>query len=391
MRAPNSADVKLLWRLIAALALRSGRWVQIASVILESMPSSSSDPDSQESSKLRRGSPFTINPIDCFVGSVPTTPVILDFEMHDPAALSELLTHRLAPIVASSDGSQAGAAIGTYASHGGIFVSRVQFTGIWTYDFPRPFDGMIFYLPTHGEVHAELTNGSVVGTASTAIAIEASQCRHLTFTGNFARRAIAVPRRVLSDRLVLQNKCAPGVRPIFQTKVEATTSGMRALQTMIDFATSTDFGLALNDGTLQASALRESLLDFLFEAWPHDDLKPANPLSRSVMPRHVKLATDYITANPTVSVNGPALAAMARVSLRTLQEGFIRFVGMPIAVFHRRIRLQCAYDDLVARPTVPIEEIARKWGFTNSGRFTKYFRETYGTHPFEVPGRDPLR
>ncbi len=318
-------------------------------------------------------------------------PAILDFEVQDPAALTTLLSQWLSPVVASSDTSQTRKAVGTYASHGGIFVSRVQFTGTWAYDFPEPFDGTIFYLPMQGEVHAELVTGSVVGTVSRAIAIEASQCRRLTFTGNFARRAIAVPRRVLSDRLVYVNTPKLLNRPIFQKEVEAQTSRMKALETMIDFATNTVFGQALNDGSLQALTLRESLVDFLFEAWPHSRSKAGEILSTSFMPRHVKVAVDYIAANTSAPVNSRDLAAIAQVSLRTLQDGFTRFVGMPIAFYHRRVRLQRAYDDLMEHPTVPIEDIAREWGFTNAGRFTRYFRETYGKSPFDAAGKDQSR
>lgn len=331
---------------------------------------------------------------DAMIGpatDISNAPVILDFELDDPVALADLLSRRLTSIAVSSDGAEGSKAIGTYASHGSIFVSRARFTGTWTYDFPHPFDGVIFYLPTQGQVRADLPHGSVVGTASRAIAIEAGHCRRLTFTDDFARRAIAVPRRALAGRLSHLLKRQIVEPPVFEVSVDAAAAGMLALQALMDFATSTEFGRALNEGVLRAHGLRESLLDVLLEVWSHSHSKALNGPAVPVVPRHVKLVTDYLAANPNATVNSQALATISGVSLRSLQEGFSRFVGMPIVAYQRHVRLQRAYDDLVAEPAVLIEDIARRWGFTNAGRFTRYFREAYGANPFEIARKDTRR
>jgi AraC-like DNA-binding protein len=352
---------------------------------LEPMPPSSDPPDPVgASSRPRSGAPFVIDSRARPALSVPSTPVIVNLELHDPALLANMITHRLTPIIAASDDGKTSRAVGTYASYGGIFVSCARFTGTWTYDFVQPFAGVIFYLPTHGQVRADLAHGSVVGTVSSAIAIEAAHCRRLTFTHDFARRAIAVPRRALSERLASLLKRQTVEYPVFEIAVDASTPGMLALQALMDFATSSALGLALNDGALRAQGLRESLIDALLEVWPHSHSKAVHAPPATVVPRHVKFATDYLAANPKATMNGEDLAAKSGVSLRSLQQGFTRFVGMPIAAYHRHIRLQHAYDDLLAYPSRPIEDIARKWGFTNAGRFTKYFREAYGASPSDI-------
>jgi transcriptional regulator GlxA family with amidase domain len=131
-------------------------------------------------------------------------------------------------------------------------------------------------------------------------------------------------------------------------------------------------------------------LDMILEAWPHSYSKALHKPS-SIAPRHVKLVLDFIAEHPSASASGSELAAISGVSLRSLQAGFRRFAGMSIAAYQRQIRLERAHKDLLRDSAVPIEDIALKWGFTNAGRFSRYFRDAYGVSPFAVTRKGPQR
>ncbi|MEM7299464.1 MAG: helix-turn-helix transcriptional regulator [Pseudomonadota bacterium] len=98
------------------------------------------------------------------------------------------------------------------------------------------------------------------------------------------------------------------------------------------------------------------------------------------IPRTIKKAEDYMRAHAGEPITIEQLALEACCSERALQNGFRQFRNKsPLAVL-RDIRLECAFDDLV-RTEASVTEIAMKWGFSNLGRFSKYFEEKYGMKP----------
>jgi transcriptional regulator GlxA family with amidase domain len=103
-----------------------------------------------------------------------------------------------------------------------------------------------------------------------------------------------------------------------------------------------------------------------------------------IAPQHVKLAVDFIHEHAQMLPSGTELAQLSGVSLRALQAGFRRFVGLSIGAYQRQVRLQRARADLLREPGISIEEIALRWGFTNAGRFSRYFKAAYGVFPAEL-------
>jgi AraC-like DNA-binding protein len=86
--------------------------------------------------------------------------------------------------------------------------------------------------------------------------------------------------------------------------------------------------------------------------------------------------------NP-VSVSG--LACMVGVSVRALQEGFRRHVGITPMAYLRDARLRRAHDELLHAPTgTTVAEIAYRWGFTHLGRFAHSYAARFGELPSET-------
>ena len=74
------------------------------------------------------------------------------------------------------------------------------------------------------------------------------------------------------------------------------------------------------------------------------------------------------------------------MSVRTLQEGFQRHLGMSPMACVRVVRLRRAHRDLrsadPSHSTVAL--IAHRWGFTHLGRFVAAYKRMYGETPLQT-------
>ncbi|MFJ8010925.1 helix-turn-helix transcriptional regulator [Streptomyces sp. NPDC096339] len=87
---------------------------------------------------------------------------------------------------------------------------------------------------------------------------------------------------------------------------------------------------------------------------------------------------------------GPAadMARAADVSVQSLREGFRRHLNTTPLAYLRSVRLALVRRDLVAvaegRAPGNVTGVALRWGFTHLGRFTGYYRATYGETPSQT-------
>jgi AraC-like DNA-binding protein len=103
-------------------------------------------------------------------------------------------------------------------------------------------------------------------------------------------------------------------------------------------------------------------------------------------PAAVRDAMDIIEAGPHLPLTTSVLAKQCYVSVRTLQEGFQRHLGMSPMTYLRVVRLRRAHRDLrsadPAHTTVAC--IAHRWGFTHLGRFAAAHQRMYGQTPLHA-------
>jgi transcriptional regulator GlxA family with amidase domain len=103
-------------------------------------------------------------------------------------------------------------------------------------------------------------------------------------------------------------------------------------------------------------------------------------------PAAVRDAMDIIEGAPHLPLTTTALAAQCHVSVRTLQEGFQRYLGMSPMAFLRVVRLGRAHRDLrSADPSQnTVAAIAHRWGFHHAGRFAAAHQRMYGETPLQA-------
>jgi AraC-like DNA-binding protein len=103
-------------------------------------------------------------------------------------------------------------------------------------------------------------------------------------------------------------------------------------------------------------------------------------------PAAVREAMDIVEAGPHLPLTTSTLAKQCHVSVRTLQEGFQRHLGMSPMAYVRVVRLRRAHRDLrSADPSnCTVAAIAHRWGFTHLGRFATAHKTTYGQTPLQA-------
>jgi AraC-like DNA-binding protein len=144
------------------------------------------------------------------------------------------------------------------------------------------------------------------------------------------------------------------------------------------------------DSVLRHSVVSVPLVDSLIHGFllvadhPHRETlaAPAEP-GRPAAVRH---AMDIIEARAHLPLTTSALARQCHISVRTLQEGFRRHLGMSPMAYVRVVRLRRAHRDLSSADPFhsTVAAIAHRWGFTHLGRFAAAHKTTYGETPTQT-------
>ena len=104
----------------------------------------------------------------------------------------------------------------------------------------------------------------------------------------------------------------------------------------------------------------------------------------------VQKAIDLIEARPGDPWTVVGLASRVHISVRALQEGFVREVGVPPMTYVRDVRLRRVRQHLQigVHDSTTVREVATRLGFLHLGRFAAIYRDTFGELPSETLRRD---
>ncbi|WP_131590103.1 helix-turn-helix transcriptional regulator [Mycolicibacterium cosmeticum] len=101
------------------------------------------------------------------------------------------------------------------------------------------------------------------------------------------------------------------------------------------------------------------------------------------LPISLRRALFFIAENARDEIGVQEIAGAVHLSPRAVQYLFRKHLDETPTEHLRRVRLQRAHLDLAAahRGTTTVSEVARRWGFSHTGRFAVLYRETYGVSP----------
>jgi AraC-like DNA-binding protein len=137
---------------------------------------------------------------------------------------------------------------------------------------------------------------------------------------------------------------------------------------------------------LIAEQLRHSVLSGLLLCLPHRYSDELMAPARPGPPRAIRRALDAIHGEPERAFSVADLAAIAGMSVRSLQEGFRQHVGSAPMTYLQHVRLVRAHETLRrADPQrVTVASVAHRWGFAHLGRFASAYRSRFGISPSET-------
>lgn len=99
--------------------------------------------------------------------------------------------------------------------------------------------------------------------------------------------------------------------------------------------------------------------------------------------RVVERVKEVVNDCPQDSFGVQDLADAAGVSVRHLQQSFMRYADLPPTVWLRNRRLNAARRDLLAADParVTVAEVAMRWSFWHLGRFSQAYHGLFGEYP----------
>jgi AraC-like DNA-binding protein len=144
-----------------------------------------------------------------------------------------------------------------------------------------------------------------------------------------------------------------------------------------------DVPLGLLSHPMIRGRLEQTLLEGMLLATDHTFRAALEVPPPPMRPASVKRVMDAVQELPTEPYDANRLAAIAQVSLRTLQEAFRRHVGMSPMAYVQEVRLQRVHRQLraAAPGTTTVTDVAHAWGFVHLGRFARRYRERFGESP----------
>jgi transcriptional regulator GlxA family with amidase domain len=135
--------------------------------------------------------------------------------------------------------------------------------------------------------------------------------------------------------------------------------------------------------------MTDLMLSLVLRGTRHNYLERLENRGRlSAVPAYVRRAEDFMHANATMPIRMEQVADAAGCSIRTLGAVFRHFRDTtPLAALHairlEQVQAELSHSAISGSPA----EVARRYGFTNAGRFTSAYRRRFGEAPLETAKR----
>jgi transcriptional regulator GlxA family with amidase domain len=145
---------------------------------------------------------------------------------------------------------------------------------------------------------------------------------------------------------------------------------------------------SIMSGPISVTTFEQFIICELLLYHPHNYTKALQLLDRSIAPRDVKRAIDYMQANLDSPLTVGRIAATAGVAGQTLFKHFRDNQGVSPMRYVRNLRFGRARQELLnAKAEASITATASRWGFGHLGRFAVEYRLRFGESPSQTLAR----
>ncbi|MBP2448027.1 helix-turn-helix transcriptional regulator [Rhizobium leguminosarum] len=308
------------------------------------------------------------------------------FSGTDPDALSEILSTPNSPIKAAAQADAPIAYRCNFVSTDDLAIAECAYEGTISIRREAPNGKVIIFLPMEGnavfdagkeQIHSVPGRGCILGAGRATGARLVGPRRHLGLFIDQAR----INRQLthMFERTIIGDTD-------FHPIIDLTTgSGLVLQQLAVNLHRGLNRDGPLQQSPLALSALCDAMIYLLLETCPNRYSEALALPAPAPAPRHVKWAIDFMREHMAEPISLSDIATAAKVSVRTLQQGFRQFRNTtPIAYLHE-LRMLAAHRDLLESGTKQaVADIALRWGFTHLGRFSAEYRKRFGQLPSQA-------
>ncbi|MHA6797563.1 AraC family transcriptional regulator (plasmid) [Pseudonocardia bannensis] len=198
---------------------------------------------------------------------------------------------------------------------------------------------------------------------------------------------IRIRRDALEDDLatLIGRPVAGPVRFKFEMNV-STGPGAAFLRTLHLIEAELERPDGMSHDSWLTERLSRLLIASLLTAQPHDHSEQLREPGRAAASTAVRAAMEFVESNPSEITTVVEIAQAACVSVRALEHGFRKHVGVSPMAYLRDVRLARVHEELLSSDPreLSITRTARRWGFAHLSRFSNAYRQKYGVLPSET-------
>ena len=147
----------------------------------------------------------------------------------------------------------------------------------------------------------------------------------------------------------------------------------------------TDFKRATPSNPIAIRELEEFIISKLLMSHPHDFTAALRRTEKSIAPRDMKRAIDFMEAMLGAPIGIAEIAEASGIAGRTLFKHFQDYRGVSPMRYLRKARFEKAREAFGARSrTTASPQLRLAWGFNHVGRFSIEYRRRFGERPSET-------
>ncbi|MBY3212258.1 helix-turn-helix transcriptional regulator [Rhizobium laguerreae] len=305
----------------------------------------------------------------------------------DPDELSEILSTPNSPIKVAAEGNMPIAYRCNFVSVGEeVTVADCTYEGTILIRREAPSDRMIVFLPMEGNASFEGMREQIYSVPARGTILEAGRAAGARLFGPRRHFGLFVDQAKIVSHLTHMFERTISGDIDFHPHIDLMSGPGLVLQQIVS---SLHRGLSgngpLQRSPLAASSLCDAAIYLLLESCPNRYSNELALPAPAPAPRHVKWAIDFMQEHIAEPISLSDIAFAAKVSVRTLQQGFRQFRQTTPMSYLQDLRMAAVHRDLLESDArQAIADVALKWGFMHPGRFAAEYRKRFGQLPSQT-------
>ena len=257
---------------------------------------------------------------------------------------------------------------------------------------PQELDGFfLVQLPLRGEDRIESGNQARLSQPGSGTIHCPGQSFSMNWSSNCSKLVVRIEREAMERHAA--NLLGRPLRQAlqFDTDLDTRSGGGQAWETTIrQLLRSLQQNPDLVAHPLMRAQFEQLIMSGLL-VWQGNSLSESLGKSEpEVLPRHLKVAEDYMRAHLDTAITNEQLAELTGISLRTLYNSFRKFRGVSPMRYLRDLRMEKVRQELLDTSRLRnVTSVATRWGFFELGRFAAEYRKRYGESPSDTLKRVP--